>query len=809
LAGFVTEVRSVQLTISEEAQHDVFLELAGFTIHEKVTGGVPVAEISKTALGRTFTPKEIDELPVAARDFTSLALLTPGILANPNNTTVVASGMIGRNNAVLVDGLSLDDHLTSNVRSGVSLESVKEFIVLSNSFSAEYGHAAGAIISVLTRSGINERAGRGFYYLRDDAWNATSAAARLTNPPGEKSRLEQQILGGFFGGPVVRNRAFFFGSVEHTRRDSENIVTSGVLQVFRPGAPTHLPAERRRPQLFARGDIVLGMANTLIPRSRLDRITVTNVSIDRLPGLSAPERRLDRTIDDGDLAVLDNHVLGARGLNEFRFQFARRMEDTNVDAYCRGCETYDYPGLFLGKANTAPERRTERRWQFANTLTYLVSDKFGDHAFKSGVDVSAISIRAFQPANFDGTWTFRVNRPFDVAVPATYPTRYQRNGGEPFYDVSSQLYTLFFQDQWQPASRLTLNLGIRWDYEDAVRVARDADNIAPRIGVAFDPSRDGTTTIRGNYGIYYDAVLFQALVNAMRGSQVFGIQVEQPGYPDPYGFNPNRSGAPTSVAPNGRRFADSIRTPYTEQASVGLRHVLGPLSMTADAVWARGRNLLRLSDGNYPNLDDPLRARPDPSFQQIAVRETEGRSSYRALLIGVQKPHSRRDSYAVAYTLSRAERDTEDWDFVPQDQRDWPADWGPSASDARHRLAASANVELGLGVRLTSILTARSALPYNVTTGEDANGDTYYQTDRPTGVSRNSARGDDFWQVDARLSKVFGSGTRRIELIAEVFNLFNHSNWTAFDGVVRNTTFGRPTDASAPREVQLGIRVDF
>jgi hypothetical protein len=81
---------------------------------------------------------------------------------------------------------------------------------------------------------------------------------------------------------------------------------------------------------------------------------VTNVSIDRLPGLAAPERRLDRTIDDGDLAVLDNHVLSARGLNEFRFQFARRMEETNVDAYCPGCETYDYPGLFWGRPISPP-----------------------------------------------------------------------------------------------------------------------------------------------------------------------------------------------------------------------------------------------------------------------------------------------------------------------------------------------------------------------------------------------------------------------------------------------------------------------
>jgi hypothetical protein len=231
--------------------------------------------------------------------------------------------------------------------------------------------------------------------------------------------------------------------------------------------------------------------------------------------------------------------------------------------------------------------------------------------------------------------------------------------------------------------------------------------------------------------------------------------------------------------------------------------------MTADAVWARGRNLIRTRDGNYPNLDDPLRGRPDPNFQEITVRETEGRSLYRALQIGVQKRHSRRHSYAVAYTLSRSERDTEDWDFVPQDQRVYAADWGPSSSDARHRMSASANVDLMLGFRLTAIVTARSALPYTVTLGNnDVNRDGYF-TDRPPGVGRNSARGDDFRQVDVRLSRAFRFGARQVELIAEAFNIVNRRNWTGFDGVLGNATFGRPTDAASPREVQVGIRMDF
>ena len=391
----------------------------------------------------------------------------------------------------------------------------------------------------------------------------------------------------------------------------------------------------------------------------------------------------------------------------------------------------------------------------------------------------------------------------------TYPRRYRRNSGDPFYDLSTRVYAAFGQDHWKPAPRLTLNLGVRWDYEDGIRVARDADNIAPRVGVAFDPWRDGRTSIRGSYGVYYDAVLFQALVNSFRGSQVFRTQIAEPGYPDPFGPNPNRAGAAVVAAPNGRRFADSIRTPYTEQASVGLRHLHGPLSMTADAVWARGRNLMRLRDGNYPNLDDPQRRRPDPNFQEITIRETEGRSLYRAVQVGLQKRHSRRHSYGIAYTLSRSDRDTEDWDFVPQDQRDYGADWGPSSSDARHRLAASANIDLVRGLRLTAIVIARSGLPYNVTTGNnDPNRDGYF-TDRPPGVGRNSSRGDGSRQLDARLTRSFVFGARRVDLIVEAFNVANRKNWIVYDGVQPSATFGKPTDAANPREVQIGVRVDF
>src|SRR5262249_22518779 len=173
-----------------------------------------------------------------------------------------------------------------------------------------------------------------------------------------------------------------------------------------------------------------------------------------------------------------------------------------------------------------------------------------------------------------------------------------------------------------------------------------------------------------------------------------------------------------------------------------------------------------------------IRPRPNPDFGQITTVDTTGHSWYRGLQTGLLRAPSRGIGYSVAYTLSVSERDTEDSDFVPQDQRDYGADRGPTLNDARHRLAGTLSIDLPLALHLGTIVTARSALPYNLIVGLDANGDGYKNTDRPPGVGRNSARGSSFVEGDVRVSRIFGRGARRIELIAEAFNMTNRRNWT-------------------------------
>ncbi len=814
LPGFGDVIQSgILLGLNEEIGLTVKMRIGAVADRVAVRADVPIGGVPLTTLGRGFTPAEIDELPVAGRDVATLASLAPGIgaMAGTMRTSaagITAAGQNGRNNTFLIDGLSIDDNRLSNIRGTLSLDAVSEFMVLSNGFSAEFGQASGAVISLLTRSGTNQYRGRAFYFHRDDRWDATPGAAYLVSPPETKSRLEQQVAGAIVGGPVRRDRMFFFASTEQTNRDTEQFVTSTILQTFRPGAATRVPVTGRSTLLFTRGDIT-GGANRLTMRYRLDRSRDTNQTNDPQPvGLIAPERRADIERRNQDAALLYNRVVDGRRLYELKVQASRRSNESDVSRYCTDCPAENRPGLLLGKSPVAPTDTVETRWQAFNAFTWIIPDVAGDHTVKFGIDASLLREWGTEPAGFSGIFTFGTNTPFDPSLATTYPTRYLRNEGDARTDFSGGIYAGFVQDSWTPIPRLTVNAGLRWDYQDAPGIAHDRDNVAPRADVAYALSRSGDLVLRSNYGLFYDQVLLIISSNALRAASVTQTLFSNPGYPNPFGANPRRSGAINFTVPSTTVLAPGMKTPVTEQASVGLREMRGDVALTIDGVWARGRHLLRSIDLNYPALDQPGRPRPIPEFQRILTRDSNGNSWYRALQLGFRKRHAARHSYAATYTLARAERDTEDFEFLAQDQRYLDAERGPALSDARHRLSASANVDLPAALRLAALFTARSAFPYNITTGADDNSDLAVN-DRPPGVSRNSERGGAAWQLDMRLSKSFTARRRRIEIVVDVFNVTNQRNWTAVDGVLTNTTFGRPTSSGDPRQVQAGIRVDF
>jgi outer membrane receptor for ferrienterochelin and colicin len=809
LSGFGTQVRSgVTLQIGQEANLDFALKVATVTETITVVGEAPIVETTKTTLGKVITTRQIDDLPISGRNFTNLAFLSPGVLMNTSTggTTLAAGGGTGRNNAFVIDGLTNDEAAVSATRGEVVPDAIREFQVMSNQFSAEFGQASGLVINVLTRSGGNDVEGRAYFYYRADELSANDPFTQINPATGEadKAPFSQKVVGGFLGGPLKKDKTFFFLSYDHTFRDETAVLTvsDALLRDFGQGPEKTYPQTNRNPRILAKLDHRLTENQTLTLRGRYDDQTQGNQNIG---GILTRERGFNILRTDQDYSLAHTWVASPKVVNEARAQFARRFLEWDVEEFCDQCPQITRPSISLGKANNMPQGRTEDRFQFVNTLSFTVLGLGGDHYFKTGLDASFVDMPFFFHSNLDGTFTFNTDRPFNPADRTTYPITYTKNTGTPDLTVSDNIYGAFFQDQWRINPYFTLNLGVRWDYEDSLSTSQDKDNFAPRVHFAWDPTKDGKTAIRGGWGIYYDQVFLNIPLNAELARKFVGTTISNPGYPDPLvGGTISRPPPPSTTV-----FDPNLETGWSSSFSLGFqREVFRDLAVTLDAVYTEGNAQMITLDTNY-SINGSVR--PDPNFTRKLQVQSIGRSEYKALQIGVDKRFSNRFAFGLAYTLSDSKRNTEDFNFNPVDHRNFEAEWGPATNDARHTLGGSASAEGPWGVKMGLGGRYRSAQPYNVTTGSDNNRDTFVN-DRPEGVGRNSARGASVWVVDARLSKVIRIGQGRVEAIAEAFNLFNHPSHGTFIGNRASPRFGQPTATVAnfaARQVQLGLRLDF
>jgi len=809
LSGFATQVRTgLTLQVGQEANVDFSLKVAAVTETITVVAEAPMVETTKTVLGKVITTKQIDDLPISGRNFANLAFLSPGVLVNASTggTGLAAGGATGRNNSYVIDGLTNDEVAVSSTRGEITPDAIREFQVMTNQFSAEFGQANGLVINVLTRSGGNDIEGRAYFYYRADDLAANDPFVPINPATGKanKAPFTQKIVGGFLGGPLKKDKTFFFVSYDHLFRDETGVITvpANILRDFGQPAETTIAQPNRNPRVLAKLDHRLTENQTLTLRGRYDDQSQTNQNIG---GLSTRERGFDVVRTDQDYSASHTWVASSKVVNEVRAQFARRYLNWDVENFCPKCPQIARPSIGLGKASNMPQGRTEDRLQIIESLSFNLVDKAGDHYFKAGVDASFVDMPFFFHNNLDGTFTFNTDRPFNPADRTTYPTTYTKNTGDPTLTVSDNIYGVFVQDQWRMTPHFTLNLGVRWDYEDSLSTSHEKDNFAPRVHFAWDPTKDGKTAIRGGWGVYYDQVFLNIPLNAELAKKFVGTTISNPGYPDPLVGGTVRTPPP----PSTNIFDPNLQTAWSSSMSLGFqRELFRDLALSMDAVYTKGNDLMMTLDTNYSINGSP---RPDPTFTRKTQVQSRGTSKYKALQVGLDKRFSRRFAFGLAYTLSDSKRDTEDFNFTSVDNRNPDAEWGPSSSDARHVFGGSANVEAPWGVKVGLGGRYRSALPYNITTGSDNNRDTV-SNDRPAGVGRNSARGAAVWTIDARLSKVIKISNTRVEAIAEAFNLLNHPSKGGFVGNQASRLFGTPQNTVAnfaPRQVQLGLRLDF
>jgi len=443
----------------------------------------------------------------------------------------------------------------------------------------------------------------------------------------------------------------------------------------------------------------------------------------------------------------------------------------------------------------------------------------GRHAIRTGFLLDAGRYTTNALRNGTGTFIFASLAAYDAGQPTTFTV----NVGNPSAATTMTQLGTYVQDDIRVRKELTVSAGVRQEFQSHI----GGVHVAPRGGIAWSPFKSGKTTVRAGGGLFFDWMDAQTYQQAIQldGTHQQTVTVVDPGYPDV------RFGPDAVVLPAGRvQFAPSLTQPELREVVVGVEQMLPrDLRLNTMFIHRTGSHLLRGVDVN-------------PTGAPITEIRSDAESWFNGLSFNVNYANPSRRIFVVAnYMLSTSTNESDSPFTLPADSTNLAAERGPAANDARHRAMGLAQFPLAKRFRLGTSVRVQSALPYNITTGHDDNGDTL-SNDRPAGVTRNTARGSAQVDIGARLSWSLGFGGRgappagpqvrvvrgdsadplaaaggmgdaqskyNIELYAQAYNLTNHFNALNFSGVMTSPFFGQPTSAAAARRVEIGARVGF
>jgi len=914
----------------------------GETVNVTTEGAL--VETTKTDVSGVVDQRRLENLPVNGRSFASLAVLIPGATLQPSFDptksrvgTFSVGGSTGRNLNITIDGGDNKDNAVGGILQNFSMEGIQEFALSTQRFSAANGRSGGALLSVVSKSGTNEFHGSLFGFFRDDALNANAPALlaeandTLFRNPDDiiKPPFSRQQFGGSIGGPIRRDKAFFFGTVERTRERGNSIVPGvdqekiGFLEPFGYSAVQFLPQPFDDTQYTIKGDFNLNSNHTLVTRFAGQN----NNGLNDQAGFLIV--RTDLSGGNATLNALYNFLasetwtVSSSTVNQFTYQYS--TFDNRINATTDLDLLFFPDGLAIGRNGNVPQQTIQKKHQFRDDLTW----NRGSHGFKFGVDFTYVptlgGLFAFNSApeydfNFNADEIalnpdqfpqgFRTSQilagPITCATIVGEPTCAQGDldgigvvgaivlsGGDPSFNLreGAKQFAFYVQDDWKLRPNFTLNLGVRYDVDfgfvDNAHAAEnrtfraleiigspfarkvvddDVNNFSPRIGFAWDIGGDARSVVRGGYGIYFD----QSFLNV----PLFAVQQANPEiYATFLNDAPNLSidSAPPDIprplnnplsGTRGRMLDPDFESPYTQQWNLGFAHELGNnMALEFDYVHILGLHEFGALDINPrigpllnsqrsdPNpgrlLTDQFAARaaeltaafgtPTP-LGRITVAQSDGRSRYDAFTAAFRKRYANRWQLNAHYTLAKSQGwfgAAADFGFLPQDQFDkWnPINFGPTGEDERHRFVLSGIFDLPWAFQLAPIFQASSARPFSVFPAClcDINRDGVNNdrdsvdpgTNDQVKLPINSQRGDNFHQLNVRVSKFFRfTESARLGLFFEAFNVFNTGNFgNQFQNVTGEPDFGRPVNffgatgfsepIGIPFQAQFGARFQF
>jgi hypothetical protein len=774
--------RDVQVQVGRTAELDITLAVGGLTEEVTVTGESPIVDLTSKEVGGNIDSRELVELPSINRNFIGFVGLLPGIVPNIStesfgSDSINVNGQDDRYNNYLLDGGSNNDDVIgqrAGMQARTPLESIQEFQVLTGQFDAEFGRTTGAVINAVTKQGTNNFHGSAFAFAQDASLTERDYFADAFDL--EKPDTSQQQFGGTIGGPVVRDRAHFFGSVERVRIDDG--VTVNI-----PSHPEFNDTTTEQTRVWntiARFDHQPNAGNTWGVRWLREESPQLNQVIGAVT-LDASREEFD--VDQTVVGTL-NSVIGSSRVNTLRLAWTR--EDVAFANPCfngngqnqAACPpTLDYQ-TFATQQNDVAQARLNDAFQLEDTFAWFIPGRYGDHDVKFGVQYQYSNQTFTNQGSGNGIFSFATDRLFDPADPSTYPERLTIRvpGPQEFYQHGHYV-SAFGQDKWRPTDRLTLSLGVRYDvdilpvdnsnnpffaFDGPDDYPVDYGNLAPRVGFAYDLGGTGETVLRGGYGLFY---------NSTRIGQISGIISDGP-ISDSFVVNfpvngvdpgPSNGGLPThpllaggpvvdrelleqlyppgSVVPNGGSFSIDNPDRHTQsahQVSAGVeRQLATSLSVSADYIHVATRGVLMTKDLNPGLRTSTSRTSPvvriNPEFPAAVFTQLNvGETDYDAVQLALERRFSSNWSSRISYTLSYGRGNfggtaTPTSGFQLLDDLRLDLNEGPLDTDRRHNLVVSgtALVPRTGGLTVSWVARALSGAPFTLTdstTDPDRNG---------------------------------------------------------------------------------------
>jgi hypothetical protein len=846
-----------------------------YTEDVTVVGDTRLVETRQSEVKTNVTQEQIQYLPQNNRNFLNFAALAPGVRVSDSEFRKEFTGgaMPSQNVNVFIDGVSYKNDVIDGGVVGQDASrgnpfpqnAVQEFQVLTQNFKAEYEKAASAIITAITRSGGNRFSGELFNLYQDKALVENEAVVRdaagllTVGKTRPKPTYERWQWGASLGGPIVQDRMQFFASYEENRQDRDNTVLVGTVSNAPPALVNQLLAYEgtfispfREKLLF--GKVSMQPAATQQVELTYNWRNETDIrNFGQRTSFESAENVKNRVDSvQGKWQLAATMFLNETYLSYQRYRWNPTAENPDIIGQ-------NFDGLLRIGGRDTDQRIVQQRISLRNDYTRFAKWN-GNHTVKAG--------GVFSYADYDVRKLFTGNPIFTYVggISWDFPARAQYGVGDPDLSATNTQFGVFVQDDWAATNRLTLNVGLRWDYEsdmlnndyvtpenvrtatapfvDANKYFTDGDDrppfygmLQPRFGFSYDLSGTGQTVAFGGWGRYYDRVLYNSTLDerfrlqyAVRTFQFSNIPGEirdgvqtilwDPSYLSVEGLNGLIA---SGRAPNPEVFliANDTEPPVSDQWSLGLRHNFGGIVTSVTYSGMRSKNLMTFLFGN--RRANGQCCEPIPGFSNILITDPDGRKTwYDGLYVQAERPYGvggGRWGFSFTYTLGRAEQNGGDLFSL-----DFPtvADYPryPTNNDERHRLVMTGIVGLPWDIIASTFITLGSGTPFTIT--DESQGTSVNQRR----VLRNEGRPEqytfiipDAWAyrtVDLHVEKAFRFAERHaFSLIFQVFNVFSFDNFADFVGNIptlpaTNPNFGRGQRLIDPgRRLQLGVRYAF